>query len=62
MGTSSNGTLIENPDGNKSSVFCTVAIWWAVFSIPIFIFVKEPQQKEKVGFGKAIRTGIEAIR
>lgn len=55
-----NGSLIENPTAIKLS-FLSVAIWWAVFSIPIFIFVKEPQQKEKVGFGKAIKQGLKQL-
>ncbi len=54
------GSTIANPTGIKLS-FLSVAIWWAVFSIPIFIFVKEPKQKEKVGFGKAIKLGLRQL-
>ncbi|MBL3590048.1 MAG: MFS transporter [gamma proteobacterium endosymbiont of Lamellibrachia anaximandri] len=29
--------------------FITVAIWWGLFSIPVFLFVKEPQKKHAEG-------------
>ena len=39
--------------------FISVAIWWAVFSIPIFVFVKEPFQSEsnpiRAAFGEGWR-------
>jgi UMF1 family MFS transporter len=54
------GTLIPNPMGIRVS-FLSVAIWWAVFSIPIFIFVKEPKLHKKVGFGTAIKLGLRQI-
>lgn len=31
-----------------NSIFLSVAIWWAVFSIPIFLFVKEKKGKYKL--------------
>ena len=37
--------------------FLSVAIWWAVFSIPIMIFVEEPKIHEPVGIFKAIKGG-----
>lgn len=37
--------------------FLSVAIWWAVFSIPVFLFVKEPYIKESIGLGKAVKQG-----
>jgi UMF1 family MFS transporter len=38
--------------------FITVGIWWAVFSIPILLFVNEPESRESVsGFG-AVRAGL----
>jgi len=42
--------------------FMSVAIWWAVFSIPIMIFVKEPKAEEGMTFGKAIREGLGQLR
>ncbi len=39
----------------------SVAIWWAIFSIPIALFVKEPPVEDKVPFGKAIGAGLRQI-
>ncbi|UCH83930.1 MAG: MFS transporter [Candidatus Latescibacterota bacterium] len=39
--------------------FVTVAIWWAVFSIPIFLFVKEPQGRSS---GRGWTVVIEGLR
>lgn len=53
-----------------NSIFLSVAIWWAVFSVPIFLFVKEKNEKynlpEKksyisIGFGR-IRNTFKKIR
>ena len=38
--------------------FLTVGIWWAVFSIPVFVFVREPRGRRKVSAVKAVRAGI----
>ncbi len=40
----------------------SVAIWWAVFSIPIAFLVKEPPVENKVPFGKAIGAGWQQIK
>ena len=47
------------PDGATAIKlsFLSVAIWWAVFSIPIMIFVEEPKIHEPVGIFKAIKGG-----
>ena len=37
--------------------FLTVAIWWAIFSIPILIFVKEPLVQSDLGVIKSIKLG-----
>ena len=37
--------------------FLTVGIWWAVFSIPIFLFVKEPAGEALSGM-KAVKAGF----
>ena len=41
--------------------FLSVAIWWAVFSIPIMIFVKEPKTEKNLTFGKAISDGWKQL-
>ncbi len=38
--------------------FLSVAIWWAVFSIPVFLWVKEPEfQEEKLSIGASVKAG-----
>ena len=37
--------------------FITVSIWWAVFSIPIILFVKEPKIHKPIGIGSAVGAG-----
>jgi MFS transporter, UMF1 family len=37
--------------------FLSVGIWWAVFSIPIMLFVKEPKADESMTLGKAVHAG-----
>lgn len=42
--------------------FLTVAIWWAGFSIPIFLFVKEPVLRQKANFKDAIGLGMKQLK
>jgi len=42
--------------------FLTVGVWWAVFSIPVFVFVKEPEGRVKISALKAVRAGITQLR
>ncbi|MCK4530662.1 MAG: MFS transporter, partial [Candidatus Marinimicrobia bacterium] len=38
--------------------FLSVAVWWALFSIPIFLVVKEPKfEKESMGLFQTIKAG-----
>ena len=37
--------------------FLTVAIWWAVFSIPIYLYVPEPKINQDITFFKSIKLG-----
>ena len=41
--------------------FLTVAIWWAVFSIPIMVFVKEPSVSENIGITNSIKLGFNQL-
>ena len=41
--------------------FLTVGIWWAVFSVPVFLFVKEPQSAHAPGTG-SVRAGLAQLR
>ena len=42
--------------------FLSVAIWWAVFTIPIIIFLPEPKADNKVPLFKAISSGFKQIK
>ena len=47
------------PDGTVAVKlsFLSVAVWWAIFSIPIFIFVPEPSSEPTIKFREAITQG-----
>ncbi len=38
--------------------FITVGIWWAVFSVPVFLFVKEPAKEKEISGVSAIKAGL----
>jgi len=42
--------------------FLSVAIWWAVFTIPIIVFVPEPKADNNVPLKKAILSGFKQIK
>lgn len=41
------------------AAFVSVAVWWAVFSLPIFLFVKEPKAQKKKPAAKVLREGLK---
>ncbi len=41
--------------------FLSVAIWWALFSIPLLLFVKEPDIEDAVPASKAVSAGIRQL-
>ena len=42
--------------------FVTVAIWWAIFTVPIIIFMPEPKIRENVSFYDAINGGFKQLK
>ena len=42
--------------------FLTVAAWWALFSIPVFLFVKEPTGEKDITAGAAVAAGFRQLR
>ncbi len=48
---------IPNPETAIKISFVSVAVWWAVFSIPIALWVKEPKAYEPVKLGAAFGLG-----
>ena len=51
--------LFGIPDGATAIKlsFLSVAVWWAVFTIPLILFVPEPKNYENIDFNNAIRMG-----
>ena len=47
------------PDGETAIrlSFISVSVWWAVFSIPIILFVKEPKIHDPIGICSAVKEG-----
>lgn len=41
--------------------FVTVAVWWAVFSVPIFLYVEDDLAKDKVSLRQAVRGGLSQL-
>ena len=62
--------MIQNPasfglSGSAQAVqvsFLTVAIWWAVFSIPIFLFVPESKGNNDIAFTEAAKRSFSELR
>ena len=52
------------PDGATAIriSFVTVAVWWALFSIPVFLFVDEPQFETSIGVGRAFRAAWNQLK
>lgn len=55
--------LFGIPDGATAIrlSFVSVAVWWAVFSIPVAIWVKEPEIHESVGIVSAVGLGWKQL-
>lgn len=41
--------------------FISVAVWWAIFSIPVFLFVEEPGEKKQISYIRAVRGGFKNL-
>ncbi|MBN1765547.1 MAG: MFS transporter [Sedimentisphaerales bacterium] len=52
----------ENDQGAIRFSFLTVGLWWAVFSIPLFVFVKEPKKSSTIPGGSGVRAGLAELR
>lgn len=42
--------------------FVTVGVWWALFSVPIFLFVKEPPGREEKSGLKMVSAGARQLK
>jgi len=52
--------LADAGQAARVSIF-TVAFWWALFSIPAFLWVREPKPKEKVQILQALKQGLQRL-
>jgi len=41
--------------------FLTVGVWWAVFTVPLLLFVKEVRPAQPVSIGKTVRLGLSQL-
>lgn len=41
--------------------FVTVAVWWALFSVPVFLFVEEERPPTRRGFGSTVVGGFREL-
>jgi len=50
-------------DGGEAArfAFLTVAGWWTLFAIPVFLFVPEPARAGGAGSGSAVRDGLRQL-
>ncbi len=53
--------LADSVEAVKFSFF-TVGIWWAVFSVPLFLFVKEPKNEKAMSGVGAVKAGLIQLR
>lgn len=49
--------LADSSEAVRLSFVC-VAVWWAVFSVPVFLFVPEPRPGRSTGGGSALISGF----
>lgn len=62
--------MVQNPEnfglvGKAEAVkisFLLVAIWWLVFSLPLFFFVKEPEANKKITLFQSIKEGFKQVK
>lgn len=52
---------LENAESAIKLSFISVGLWWSVFSIPVFLFVKEPEGQKRPSMGKIITAGYHQL-
>ncbi|MES1937967.1 MFS transporter [Salinisphaera hydrothermalis] len=53
--------LADRADAVRWS-FLSVAIWWALFSLPLFLFAREDTGRGRAPVGRAMREGLSELR
>ena len=53
---------ISNPSTAIRLSFVSVAIWWGIFTLPIMLFLPEPESENSVPLRKAVRSGLLQLK
>ncbi|MCW8919836.1 MAG: MFS transporter [Sedimenticola sp.] len=53
--------LIDTAAAVKAA-FLMVAVWWALFTVPVLLFVPEPESSEIMGLKQSIKAGFGQLR
>jgi len=53
---------IADPSTAIKLSFLSVAVWWGIFTIPLILFVPEPEVENKVPLSKAVTAGYRQLR
>jgi UMF1 family MFS transporter len=53
---------LDNPAEAVRLSFVTVSLWWAVFSVPLFLWVPEPAGRVSPGLREAFLSGLIQLR
>jgi UMF1 family MFS transporter len=53
---------ISDPSTAIRLSFVSVAIWWGIFTLPIMLFLPEPESENSVPLRKAVRSGLLQLK
>jgi len=53
---------ISDPSKAIRLSFVSVAIWWGIFTLPIMLFLPEPESENSVPLRKAVRSGLLQLK
>lgn len=52
---------LEGPEEAVRYSFLTVGVWWAVFTIPLIMYVKEKRPEHTAGIGRTVADGMREL-
>ena len=52
----------SDPASSIRFSFLSVALWWAIFSVPLWVFVQEPKPIAQYNFFQAVRSGWHQLK
>ncbi len=53
--------LVDKSEAVRVSFLC-VALWWGIFSIPLWLFVKEPEKTDNISIWQCVSGGWQQLR